>query len=184
MVGGHDSIRAFRDSGACAVPPKHIDSLEFARTRSSLQCELPVAEMSRLTDVLASREGNLNVELGGSRELDGKFWLHLVVTGELMLVCQRCLGGVGYPLNINSRLQLVKPGQAWPDENLEDDGVEPIEAEAEMDVAALVEDEVLLALPIVPKHKDCKSPGVVTGGEMVATAKPSPFAALATLKRH
>jgi uncharacterized metal-binding protein YceD (DUF177 family) len=61
--------------------------------------------------------------------------------------------GLRHVLRIKSRLQLVGPGEEWPDEDLADDSADAIEAEKELAVLSLVEDEVLLALPIAPRTK-------------------------------
>ena len=101
------------------------------------------------------------------------------ITGEPVLCCQRCLGGVKFPLNIRSRLQLIAPGEEWPDDDLVDDSADAIEAEKALVVLPLIEDEVLLALPIAPRHEQCESPSA-NAGELGL----SPFAALAALKKH
>ncbi|KAF0165000.1 MAG: hypothetical protein FD157_1681 [Rhodocyclaceae bacterium] len=84
-----------------------------------------------------------------------------------------------FPLAIRSRLQLMAPGEDWPDDDLEDDSVDAITAEADLMVQSLVEDEVLLALPIAPRHEECESPLASASGHGA-----SPFAALADLKKH
>jgi len=74
---------------------------------------------------------------------------------------------------------LIAPGEEWPDDDLVDDGADAIEAEKALAVLSLVEEEVLLALPIAPRHEQCEPP---SGG--AAGHGPSPFAALAALKKH
>jgi uncharacterized protein len=82
-------------------------------------------------------------------------------------------------VEIDSKLMLVAPGEEWPDEELEDDGTDAIEASRELAVLALVEDEVLLALPVAPRHEVCALPAAVE-----TQSRPSPFAVLAKLKDH
>ena len=96
-----------------------------------------------------------------------------------MLRCQRCLEGVKFTLGIKSRLQLIGPGEEWPDEDLVDDSADAVVAEKELAVLTLIEDEVLLALPIAPRHEQCESPLANAGGQ-----GSSPFAALAALKKR
>ena len=84
-----------------------------------------------------------------------------------------------FPLAIKSRLQLIAPGEDWPDDDLEDDSADAIAAETALTVLSLVEDETLLALPIAPRHEQCESPSASAGG-----LGSSPFAALADLKKH
>ena len=46
----------------------------------------------------------------------------------------------------------------------------------------LIEDELLLAMPIVPRHEVCPEPLVATVDELPDDPAPNPFAALAALK--
>ncbi len=138
-----------------------------------------MAELPRLADVLTTTEGFLSVRLEGWRDEQGKSWLQLDVAGEPVLCCQRCLGGVKFPLAIKSRLQLIAPGEDWPDDDLEDDSADAIAAEGELNVLSLIEDEVLLALPIAPRHEHCESPSA-----NASEHGSSPFSALAALKKH
>jgi uncharacterized protein len=156
-----------------------IDCLEFARNGGVLERSIGLDELPRLADQLATVEGALSVRLHGSRDNEGKSWLQVDIAGEPVLRCQRCLGGVKFPLATSSRLQLVAPGEEWPDDDLADDSVDAIAAEQALAVVELVEDEVLLALPIAPRHEQCDSPlaSATEQGE-------SPFAALAALKKH
>ena len=154
-----------------------IDSLAFAREGRHLVGELAVSDLPRLADVLAEQCGALSCHLGGGRSEEGKLFLSVEVEGELRLRCQRCLEPLLFPLQIKSRVFLVPPSAPWPDEELEDDSSDAIEALAEQSVASLIEEEVLLALPVAPRHEFCVLPA---GGELDVLAV-SPFA---TLTRH
>ena len=156
-----------------------IDGLEFARSGGVLDRRLALAGLPRLADLLTTTESFLSVRLEGWRDDQGKSWLQLDVAGEPVLCCQRCLGGVKFPLAIKSRLQLIAPGEDWPDDDLEDDSADAIAAEGELNVLSLIEDEVLLALPIAPRHEHCESP-LANASEHGS----SPFSALAALKKH
>lgn len=156
-----------------------LDSLDFARNGGVLERKLRLDELPRLADSLAITTGFLSVRLEGWRDREGKSWLRVAVVGEPELVCQRCLGGVAFPLAIDSTLQLIAPGEEWPDDDLVDDEADAIAAEAALDVLSLIEDEVLLALPIAPRHEKCESPSASATGH-----GSSPFAALAALKKH
>lgn len=156
-----------------------INSLEFARDKGALEGAVELADLSRLSDLLWNKNGSLNVELAGSRDSEHRAWLALKVSGEIELICQRCLVGVASPVLIDSRLQLMSSGQAWPDEDLSDDRTDAIAADEALAVLQLVEDEVLLALPIAPMHESCEPPNAADKEQ-----GPSPFAALAALKKH
>ncbi|MDP3511135.1 MAG: YceD family protein [Sulfuritalea sp.] len=156
-----------------------LDCLEFARSGGVLERSIRLDELPRLADILVTSEGVLSVRLEGWRDDAGKSWLQVDIAGEPVLCCQRCLGGVKFPLAISSRLQLIAPGEDWPDDDLVDDSADAITAEKALAVLSLIEDEVLLALPIAPRHEQCEAPSANATGHGA-----SPFAALADFKKH
>jgi uncharacterized protein len=162
-----------------------IDSLKFAAEEDCITGKLVLTRLTRLVDVLASRDGSLDCVLEGFRAEDEagvKLGLHLRVTGRLSLHCQRCLAEVGFDCVIDSRLMLMPPGAEWPEDEMEADDYDAIPASRELSVLSLVEDEVLLTLPLVPRHADCLPPvGMEAADEK---SEPSPFAVLAGLKKH
>ena len=88
-------------------------------------------------------------------------------------MCQRCLGTLEYPLHIEALLLLAATQAEVDAEPLEAEGPESIVAGREMPVQALVEDEVLLAIPIAPRHGECAGAAKAAAG-----AKTTPFAGL------
>jgi len=156
-----------------------LDCLEFARSGGVLERSVSLDQLPRLAELLTTTAGFLSVRLEGWRDDQGKSWLQLDITGEPVLCCQRCLGGVKFPLAIKSRLQLIAPGEEWPDDDLVDDSADAIAVEQSLVVLSLIEDEVLLALPIAPRHEQCESPPANASGQ-----GSSPFAALVALKKH
>lgn len=159
-----------------------VDSMQFAREAGVLAGSVPVAQLGRLADLLADASGALVCELRGGRDGEGKSYLDLKVGGSVNLRCQRCLGALPFAVAIDSRLMLVASEEDWTDEELAEDGPDAIEASRELAVLPLVEDEILLALPIAPRHENCRPPGET--GEAETEHRPSPFAALAKLKDH
>jgi len=157
----------------------HFDSFAFAREGAELVGLLSVKDLPRLAEHLTRLDGSLTCTLRGGRGEDGKLCLWLEASGELGLLCQRCLQEMQWPVRIEATLLLVAPGAPWPDEELEDDSADAIPASAEQSLPALVEDEVLLALPLAPRHANCALP---TGGDG-DTNPASPFAMLAKIKK-
>ncbi|HEY9107287.1 MAG TPA: YceD family protein, partial [Roseateles sp.] len=97
-----------------------------------------------------------------------------------------CLGALAVPLDVDRWIRFV-PDAAQAealDAELEDD---VLELQRQMDLRELVEDELLLALPLVPRHEACPEPlphaDEETVGEEEEAERPNPFAALAALKR-
>lgn len=165
-----------------------IDSLEFAADGDCITGRLALTSLPRLVDVLVNPDGWLDCELSGWQEKGragasaDRVGLRLRVSGMLGLRCQRCLTEVGFDCAIDSRLLLIAEGAEWPEEELEAEDYDAIPAERALSVLSLVEEEVLLALPSVPRHENCRLPG--DPGPQEAESRPSLFAALASLKKH
>lgn len=83
---------------------------------------------------------------------------------------------MAYACRIERRLLLLRPGDPWPEGELEQDEYDAIEVAGELSVRELVEEEILLALPLVPRHERCRMPL-----DAEAADGSSPFAALAGL---
>jgi uncharacterized protein len=132
-----------------------IDGLEFARTGLNLRGEWPLADFPRLRDALRADSGVLAYEIQGVPEEQGSPALRLRLDGMLQLTCQRCLGALEFPLHVGASLLLAATQAEIDAEPLEADGPERIVAGKEMPVHDLIEDEVLLAIPIAPRHEHC-----------------------------
>lgn len=150
-----------------------IDGLEFAKSGLKLQGAWAIAGLLRLGDALRANDGTLHYELQGLPQEQGYPALRLRVDGTLQLVCQRCLGALEFPLHIDVSLQLAATQAEVDAEPLEADGPERIVAGREMQVRDLVEDEVLLAIPLAPRHKACEGRQAQAG-----RVERSPFAGL------
>lgn len=142
--------------------------------------EVPVAGLLRLREVLSSDVGVVGYTLTGRMDDQGRLLLSCDILGVLELVCQRCLGSLSWPLALAVKLQLMPAGSVLPDVAEEADSVDIFPVDGALDVLALVEDEILLALPIAPMHvpTECGAAGHKT----VAGGRENPFSALAALK--
>ncbi|MBS1188959.1 MAG: hypothetical protein H6R10_751 [Rhodocyclaceae bacterium] len=154
-----------------------IDAFAFARDGRVLEGTLAVSDLERLHDLLAEISGELRYRLEGLKGEHGQSRLRLTASGSLSLACQRCLEAVHFDLEMDSRLELVPEGAELSQDELEDDTRDFLPVAGSLDVAELVEDEVILALPVAPRHEDCGLPGAAEAGERI-----SPFADLAKLK--
>jgi len=153
-----------------------IDGLEFARNGSRLKGDWPLADFPRLREALHACSGALRYELEGVPEFQGRPALRLRLDGALQLTCQRCLGPLEHPLRIESSL-LLRATQAEIDaEPVDAEGPEQIAAGKEMPVHDLIEDELLLALPLAPRHERCAGRAAGERGD-----KHTPFAGLRDL---
>lgn len=154
-----------------------IDSFAFARNGRVLEGTLAVSDLERLHDLLAEVEGEVRFRVQGVKGEQGQAQLRLTASATLPLACQRCLGAIDVAVEVDSLLELVPEGAELSQDELEDDSKDFLPVAGELDVAELVEDEVLLALPVAPRHEKCSLPGATEAGERI-----SPFAVLAGLK--
>jgi uncharacterized protein len=142
------------------LQPVAIDGLAFARSAGVLKGRLGLESLPRLAQSGCSGSV-LDFVLTGEINERGKPELRLAVDGSVRLECQRCLGNVDLPLRLEARLELASREAEILAAN---DDVERVVAGRDMSVAALVEDEVILALPMVPKHEQCRAAAGAEGG--------------------
>ena len=141
---------------------KTIDGFAFSRNGSKLELEFGLLAFDRVSDLLAQSDGAVSppvrASVAGLCDSEGRSYLDVAVAGSFPMVCQRCLNVVEIPLLFERRLQLVRSESDLSDEVLENDGLDYVVSGREMSVKELVEDEVLLALPMVAMHDDCTAP--------------------------
>ena len=155
-----------------------IDSLDFARRGGEISGEVPIIELPRMADIVTDFEGKISYVLRGLQGKDNKPRLELVLDGKCNLRCQRCLGTLVYPIKLVSNLRLVTEGEL-DTSDIEDDEADSIPAEKRLDVLALLEEELLLSLPIAIKHELGECQIAVEGFKR----SDNPFAVLAGLKK-
>ena len=154
-----------------------VDLFEVCRQARTLEGVAPLAGFERLE--LVERSGSLRWRAAGSRDAKGRDMLHLDIAGTVQLACQRCLEPLPVPVDLHGAYRVVRSEAEAEELPLDDDTVDPVVGTARFDLAGLVEDEVLLALPTVPRHERCPAGAVPAAGN---SARPSPFAVLAALK--
>lgn len=172
-------------------PPEQLDVKAFARDAAQLKGQAPLQAWARLSEeaqpgleapaVRWSAQGELKVQDGAPDQV----WLHLQVHAALPLTCQRCLSPVLVPVEVDSSFRFVADeatAMALDDEAQED----LLVLSREFNLLELVEDEVILAMPLVPVHDLCPAPLSMSAMdpqfEQELAERPNPFAALAGLK--
>jgi uncharacterized protein len=151
-----------------------IDGLQFARDRDVVTGTLALIDLPRLAE-LGCQTAAVTYSVRGGENAEGHPSLVVEATGKLALRCQRCLEPLEVALDVASDLELATSEREIA---TADDGVDRVLATRSMGVAALVEDEVILALPMVPMHDRCEAGPTGDDG-----ARSSPFAALAALRK-
>ena len=170
--------------------PFRLDVAAFAKAAGRLDGRWPLAQFDRLVESAVGAAGGLEAGVvnwsarGEARAMRGgesQVWLHLTAATSVPLECQRCLKPVDAALRLERSFLFVhgEDAAAQLDADSDEDVLALTRA---LDLRELIEDELLLALPIVPRHDACPEPLVASDAD-VADEKPNPFAALAALKR-
>ena len=175
--------------------PQHLPVAAFATAGAHISGTVALSKLERLAQDLRQQDADLvqnivqweaqgvqRAVLGGKDQV----WLHLQATAQLPLTCQRCMELVLQPVELNRSFRFVatEAQAAEQDDEAEED---LLVLQRQFDVLELLEDELLMALPMVPKHEVCPAPVklAVADAEFEAQidAKPKPFAALAALAK-
>ncbi|MFY8125308.1 MAG: YceD family protein [Hydrogenophaga sp.] len=170
--------------------PQSLDVRAFTQAGAVIIQDTPLADFDRLAvEALDGDWGHVRWRIQGevrSALGDGKptHWLHLTAQAALGLTCQRCLTCVVSPLSVDRWFRFVATETQAA---AEDDGSEEdvLAWEPRPDVLLLIEDELLMALPLVPMHERCPTPIPMAQQDDPQEPKerPHPFAALAQLKK-
>jgi len=154
----------------------------MVQTRRSFQGTLPLKAMTRLRDSLAASDGAVTYDLEFGKDDIGIAQLHVRADAVLPLTCQRSLETFGLPVHVDTRLGLIAQEA---DEAELPSGYEPLlTADGQLRLADVIEDELILALPVVPlKPGATEAPGVWTeADEKHGDVQPNPFAVLQKMK--
>jgi len=166
--------------------PIEIDPFRLAKNGLILEGELQLSQMKRLSGSLHDNSGTVHVKMNfdldkvlGTPYMNGEF------TTSLSLICERCSEPMQYKVKTTCSLAIVSNEQKI--EGLAEQ-YEPwvIENDDPVMLSSIVEDELILAVPLIPKHDHSCLPAEAwfAGDEIEVDVekKESPFAVLAALK--
>lgn len=191
--------------------PRKLDIGAFIEAGETLSGALAPTALPRLADGLAkdadlvalpeltwSAQGRLVPQRTGGPEM----WLDLQAHAELAFECQRCLHAVALPVRVQRSIRFAKDEAAAAELDIDSED-DVLALSRQFDLIELIEDEIIMAQPLVPRHDACPtdvaalmgmqagleaSPtplpdGASAGGELTASGRPNPFAVLASLKK-
>ncbi|WP_455366138.1 YceD family protein [Kaarinaea lacus] len=130
--------------------PEFIEPYRLAETQRILTGELPLARMSRLVPLLLSDAGQVHVNLVFGVDEIGQANVTGDVKTTVIMQCQRCMESMEVEVNTEVSLAFVKTEKQAQDLP---SYYEPLVVEEETSLSDLVEDEIILALPVVPLHE-------------------------------
>jgi uncharacterized protein len=177
-------------------PPERLDVRALAKAGGMLHGRIPLNALPRLEDELHPQPvkavaeavewaatGEMRADVHG---LNTEIWLRLQIETTLPLQCQRCLESVETPVAVDRWFRFVADEATA--ELLDDDSDEDLlSLEAPLSLLELIEDELLMSLPLVPMHEICptavRMQAADPGASPAEAERPNPFAALAQLKK-
>ncbi len=178
--------------------PDRLDVRAFALAGASLQAEDPMTRFERLQAEAHADEGHPapgSVAWRARGEMRPSatggapaVWLHLQAEASVPLTCQRCLGPVDTPLSVDRWFRFVndEATAAAEDDDCEED---LLALEPRPRLQDVLEDELLMELPLVPLHDTCPVPVIMQASDPMVglddgeSERKNPFAELAKLKK-
>lgn len=139
------------------------DVRKLADTRATLDLDIPVAQLPGLPDEIVSGSAQVHARLQFGRER-GYMVAQVALSGQLALICQRCMGPMALRIDVSSPVLLLESEAEA--EGAPADWETHLAAEGRLSLEALAAEELLLALPIVPLHAD---PGSCIGAAEAAS---------------
>ena len=175
-----------------AFDATHLPIATFAQGQGTHAGEERLSHFARLmeqsqglggeTFVTYSVLGEMRPDAAGSEEP----WLHLAAQATLSLICQRCMAPVDEVIRFERDFRFVA-SEALAEVEDEESEEDVLVLSKSFDLLELIEDELLMSTPLVPKHEVCPQPVKLQAADpaFVAQAqeKPNPFDMLQQLKK-
>jgi uncharacterized protein len=166
-----------------------VDTL--VSTETAFEFAIPLAQLPRTALELIATDGDAKGHVQFSRQM-GRAVADLQVKAQPEVVCQRCMQSMRWPVDVTSRIALVVDFDAA---DRVPEGMEVFLVEGgSVSVRDLVDEEVMLALPTVPRHEEgseCAGREVMLPGqeaeepeEAAAAQVQKPFAQLGELLKR
>ena len=158
---------------------RSIHPLRLAKARKQIVGKIQLDSLERLKGILLENKGMLQYNLSFNFDESGVCIVECIIDTQLILECQRCFKPVDIEINKSSLLGVVNDKDEF--EALAKE-YEPLQLdEGIISVEELVEDELLLSIPLSPLHPVDNCSGTNDLDRVNADAKPQPFAVLAAL---
>jgi uncharacterized protein len=171
--------------------PTRLDVASFAASEGTLAAVELIATYPRLVAELADPADDIAVkwEAHGAQRPGATgarvSWLHLVANTAVPLVCQRCLTPVDTELDVDRWFRFVAD-EATAEAEDDDAEEDLLVTSRDFNLRELVEDELLMEIPVTPVHEVCPIPVKLSVSdadfEESEAARPNPFAVLGALR--
>ncbi len=168
----------------------NVDVFDLAQTGEARSGVLSIGTMPRLQPQLAAgADGEVRYTLQGLTDAQRRPAARLTLHATLSLPCTHCDKPVPFVLDAQRDYYFVRDERALEVIDVDDAEEEPLVGDKRFDLAQLIEDELILGLPIAPRHPACQDEieaAEAASGSEAGQAAPTqrPFAVLASLKSH
>lgn len=163
--------------------PNLIDPEFFAVQSGHFETRMRLCDLDERVwahEFVQDKQAEVAVVLTGGRDEWQRLYLDLSVSGSLALRCQRCMEPVTFELEESARIFLYADENSLDEAMMADDELDGMVIQKNLSVCELVEDQILMALPLSPRHEQCEN----AAEEVVNQDSTHPFAVLAGLKRN
>lgn len=130
-----------------------LDAFRLARERGVIEGRVDPHRLPRLVDLITDGPASVAWRITGITDAMGRPALAIELNGALTLTCQRCLGDFAWSIDERTELLLAVDERELADLDAGTDA-EVVLAAQPLDQLALIEDELVLALPFAPRHPD------------------------------
>jgi len=132
--------------------PAFIDPKRLAFQGTNLKGAFALAQMSRLGDMLCDIQGEAQIDWLFALDDKQRPTINGRLLAQMTLLCQRCLKPMLYSVDVQVALIVLT------EEQDDEAGYEPIILNStQVSLIKLIEDELILAMPIIAKHTTCPS---------------------------
>jgi uncharacterized protein len=160
--------------------PQYFEPIRLAERGEAIVGDLVVSQMPRLRQSLHDDSGTVHVHISCEPAELGAIRIHGSLSTTLKVECQRCLGAFDLPLNVSIDARAMTETGSVAELDREADVI-MLGEDNQVHVASLVEDELILSLPIAALHPAGQCPAVAYQG-VKTQQRENPFAALKQLK--
>lgn len=169
--------------------PRYIDVRKLSQQQGQVKGVIALSQLPRLKEFVGQQSVNVEAQLSFFRDEEGRQRVEGSITTKLVVACQRCLQPFAQPVQSSVNLVIVRSDEESRNLPAELDGWQIDDDQVEL--AHLLEDEILLAMPIVALHEECEmaasiaaQPSSKMQTSSTDNSKVNPFSVLAELKKH
>jgi uncharacterized protein len=165
------------------ILPRQLDPRKFAQKGIALSGRIEVTDLPRVAVAVIESDSEVTVDVEFGIDSERRKTLSGTAHAKLQVICQRCLEPMALELESQLALAVV-----WTEEQATNlpKSLDPwILEEGVADLYEIIEEELLLNLPMVSYHENaCVDASAFTSGEAVieTETKPNPFQVLEQLK--